>query len=56
MGLRTFQITIEETTIAEEIVFYKGLFWYNLDYHHPKMHEEDGEPIVKGLINFVMKW
>jgi hypothetical protein len=52
--LRTFMLVVEDTSLEETIVVHRGLYWYNLDYHHPQMHYSDGEPIVKGLVNLVI--
>jgi len=52
----TFKLKTDDTVLVETIVVFRGLYWYNLDFWHPKMRYEDGEPYVKGLVNFVMRF
>lgn len=52
----TFKLKIEDVVFIETVTVYKGLYWYNLDYWHPKMKYEDGATYIKGLINFVMRF
>lgn len=49
-------IEINDTVICIYLNIYKNLYWLNIDYWHPQMCEDDGEPIIKGIMAFPMRF